>query len=74
MKFIEYSAEEDASTVRMTTRELVEISELLVGLLGTFSSQDPTILGMKEPRLREWIDQCQETLGDAGAARAKASR
>ncbi len=57
MELIEYDKRTKTSTIKLTDVELVDLNELVTGILATFREQDPTVLGVGKERLQEISDE-----------------
>lgn len=53
MQLVTYDKRTKTSTVTLTDVELVDLNELVIGILATFDEQDPTVLGVGLERLQE---------------------
>ena len=52
MELVTYDKATKTSTIKITDEELADIHSVLWGVSSTFDNQDPTILGVDEPRLK----------------------
>jgi hypothetical protein len=53
MELVGYDKRTKTSTIKLTDVELVDLNELVLGVLNTYDDQDPTVLGVSEKRLAE---------------------
>jgi len=53
MELLKYDKRTETSTITLTDVELVELNELVLGVLNTYGHQDPTIIGVSEERLEQ---------------------
>lgn len=75
MEFVKYTQEDDTLTVKLTVRELLDLSTVIWGLNSTFPSQDPTIfLGVTEDSLDDLQGGIMHVIEAANRAGRKVSR
>jgi hypothetical protein len=62
MNLVDYDKRTKTSTVQLTDVELVDLNELVIGILATYKRQDPTVIGVGRERLQEISEEFSRLL------------